>query len=383
MISFQSNIVGGVVLLRSAIQSPDYSPGASGWTINQDGSVEFNNAVIRGELVVTGTSNGSITISNEEISPGDFEPTIALMPPEVVGFAGYNDGRAPAIIQALESDSGTQNSATTSIRIESPTPRSSFATAQPYMAITSGSYDASSRGLFFFGYPTDPSQVDFQIAVNVMDIFNLTRILRSTAGAALRIALQADGNNSRLEITTSGQMTWGDGSGAGDTNLFRSSANNLRTNDSLTVDGFSSIRTKVAQAALTATSAAVTAETVVITLPSATYAANRAYKATLEAGITTTGAAVYGDIRLKKTNTAGQTLGEYFRFPAPTTTTVYPAHGTRIFTTGASAVTAALVITLQVPAGTVAMFASAGSPSLITIDDCGLDSDYPSMPVLV
>lgn len=54
MIGFQSNVVAGTVLVRSAIQSPNYVAGVSGWTINQDGSVEFNNAVIRGSIIAGG-----------------------------------------------------------------------------------------------------------------------------------------------------------------------------------------------------------------------------------------------------------------------------------------------------------------------------------------
>jgi hypothetical protein len=41
-------LVGGVVLRRAAIQSPDFVTGVSGWTVNQDGSAEFNDLVLRG-----------------------------------------------------------------------------------------------------------------------------------------------------------------------------------------------------------------------------------------------------------------------------------------------------------------------------------------------
>jgi hypothetical protein len=54
MIDFKSSVVAGTVLVRSAIQSPNYVAGVSGWTINQDGSVEFNNAVIRGSIEAGG-----------------------------------------------------------------------------------------------------------------------------------------------------------------------------------------------------------------------------------------------------------------------------------------------------------------------------------------
>lgn len=41
-------VVGSTVLRRPAIQSPNYSVGSAGWTINSDGSAEFNNLTIRG-----------------------------------------------------------------------------------------------------------------------------------------------------------------------------------------------------------------------------------------------------------------------------------------------------------------------------------------------
>ena len=41
-------VVGSTILRRPAIQSPNYAAGSSGWTINQDGSAEFNNLTIRG-----------------------------------------------------------------------------------------------------------------------------------------------------------------------------------------------------------------------------------------------------------------------------------------------------------------------------------------------
>lgn len=53
MSGFSNPVVGGGgVLIRESIHSPDYNPGFAGWTINKDGTVEFNNATIRGELEV-------------------------------------------------------------------------------------------------------------------------------------------------------------------------------------------------------------------------------------------------------------------------------------------------------------------------------------------
>lgn len=44
-------IVGGITLRIPAIRSPDYVAGISGWTINIDGTAEFNNVTVRGRIV--------------------------------------------------------------------------------------------------------------------------------------------------------------------------------------------------------------------------------------------------------------------------------------------------------------------------------------------
>lgn len=51
---FTDPIVADTDLVRTAIRSPNYVPGLSGWTINQDGSSEFANV----QITVTGTGSG-------------------------------------------------------------------------------------------------------------------------------------------------------------------------------------------------------------------------------------------------------------------------------------------------------------------------------------
>jgi hypothetical protein len=53
-VQFDDDPVGGVVLVRPAIQSPDYDPGVSGWAVKIDGSAEFNDVTIRGGTVLSG-----------------------------------------------------------------------------------------------------------------------------------------------------------------------------------------------------------------------------------------------------------------------------------------------------------------------------------------
>lgn len=52
-VPFTNPIIAGTTLVREAIRSPNYVPGASGWTINKDGSVEFGSATVRGTVDAT------------------------------------------------------------------------------------------------------------------------------------------------------------------------------------------------------------------------------------------------------------------------------------------------------------------------------------------
>lgn len=62
--AFQNPVVGGTTLVRPAIHSPNYVAGSSGWTINRDGSAEFNNALFRGDVIVT-AGGDTIEITND------------------------------------------------------------------------------------------------------------------------------------------------------------------------------------------------------------------------------------------------------------------------------------------------------------------------------
>jgi len=134
---------------------------------------------------------------------------------------------------------------------------------------------------------------------------------------------------------------------------------------------------------LTTSGAAISAETVIATLPSMSYPPNRAYQVVVDGGFTPSLATSFADVRLKKTNTAGATLGEYFRFPAAAAGVVSAIHGNRAFKVGAAPVTAVLVVTMQTTAGTVTQSGTATSPFTVTVRDCGPADQFPSSPTLV
>lgn len=51
---FANSVIGGAAaLIRAAIKSPNYVTGTSGWSVNKDGSAEFNSLTVRGTFAGT------------------------------------------------------------------------------------------------------------------------------------------------------------------------------------------------------------------------------------------------------------------------------------------------------------------------------------------
>lgn len=136
----------------------------------------------------------------------------------------------------------------------------------------------------------------------------------------------------------------------------------------------------------TASGAAIgTTETVALTIPATTYRAGRAYQVVMKGGFTPSIANAVVQTRIRKTNVAGQDLGEFFRYPLSLANLPHNGYGTGvIFTVGAADVTAAICLTLQASAGaTVTHAANSTNPRRLEIFDINDASMYPSNPVLV
>lgn len=63
----ENPVVGGTFLRRTAIQSPDYVQGTSGWSVNQDGTAELNSATIRGTVIATQFAGTDFVINAQGI----------------------------------------------------------------------------------------------------------------------------------------------------------------------------------------------------------------------------------------------------------------------------------------------------------------------------
>ncbi len=81
---FDNPLTGGQgALIYPRIMSPGFTPGSSGWSIERDGSAEFNNVVVRGEVYVQSPSTGSyVRIWNQV--PGN-SAVIEIRPDDSVG----------------------------------------------------------------------------------------------------------------------------------------------------------------------------------------------------------------------------------------------------------------------------------------------------------
>lgn len=93
---FGNPIVSGTALTRSAIRSPNYVPGTTGWTINRDGSAEFLDVTVRGELFVTDPDGSFVRIYDQnpgvgaviEVNPADVVGHTVDAPGGILGFSG-------------------------------------------------------------------------------------------------------------------------------------------------------------------------------------------------------------------------------------------------------------------------------------------------------
>jgi len=92
---FDNPIVAGTHLLIPAIQSPNFVAGATGWSINRDGSAEFSDVVVRGGLEVGSGPDLSI----DDVVPADL----------AAFYAGLGVGQAGVItaLMRFRQSSGT------------------------------------------------------------------------------------------------------------------------------------------------------------------------------------------------------------------------------------------------------------------------------------
>lgn len=184
--------VAGVVLLREAIQSPNYVVNVSGWTINQDGTVEFNNATLRGELRVNGTNGSYIRI----FSSGGI-PIMALTPADYSDPVPDAAPQNPGAIFASPEDAGLSSRAYTQILSpEFANPGYNTAIIRAY----GEPFDHSSGTEILLGAATTSVNGDLAV-VGATDVQALTANGVVNFGAATPESLSGNGTNGTTAAT--------------------------------------------------------------------------------------------------------------------------------------------------------------------------------------
>lgn len=284
---FQDELAGGVVLVRPALQSPDYLPGVSGWAVKIDGSAEFNNILIRGggtsDPVVVGSATSPQVIIRTTAGNGlvvfptnrPIELAASTLNSAVVN-SGAVDERAE-----LQLTGPTVTGATTGVRVvlrsqpnNASLPASFsiqdrtgattfFAVDETEVRVVERRIDSrqlTSTGVVIAGYVTTDAFDRIQIlgggdiewgsgaaardvrmyreAANVLALDDTFRIYRSAAGLQ-GLSLRVTGDTtSRLAADVSGALTWGPGGAtATDVTLSRSAVGTLQVAGALTVTG--------------------------------------------------------------------------------------------------------------------------------------------------
>ena len=100
----ENPVVGGTVLRRAAIASPNFATGLSGWSVNQDGTAEFNNVTIRNGQVISGAAlyyNGSPALGNLVASVAANGATDPFGNAYLMGVTSYQPVGAPKFASQL------------------------------------------------------------------------------------------------------------------------------------------------------------------------------------------------------------------------------------------------------------------------------------------
>jgi hypothetical protein len=259
-VQFQDELAAGIVLIRPALRSPDFVTGSTGWSINQDGSAEFNDITIRAGTVISGTSlyytpspgAGNLFMSLADaagtddygntypkgLSVGsdttrqivlDFAANVAFMQFSVNNGNAANSG---TLLEAIVNEGDADEY----LSMQAHSPAVVGFTDRIQLQLNSQNLDGSSEANAVFQHSTAGNLLTLD--PDVITAGPILRVVRAAAGNnALSVRVTGD-TNSRLLVNADGSVSWGAGGGSAvDTNLYRSAADTLRTDDSFTVGG--------------------------------------------------------------------------------------------------------------------------------------------------
>ena len=222
---FVDELAAGVVLIRPALQSPDFAEGDSGWAIRSDGSAEFNNITIRG----SGTADPLV------VGP-DGMPQVVVRTTPTNGLIVFPTNRV------IELDAATLNSAVidpgavderAELQMTGPTVQGATGgmrlvlSSQPNNGALPASFSVQDRA----GSVTYLSVDSTEVRISGVRIDSE----QFAAGDAVLTGYVDLDPFDRVVILASGEIQWGPGSAGRDVRLYRDAANVLATDDNLRV----------------------------------------------------------------------------------------------------------------------------------------------------
>jgi hypothetical protein len=219
---FVDELAAGVVLIRPALQSPDYVAGSTGWAVKADGSAEFNNITIRG---------GAGTADPLVVGPAGMPQVIVRTTP-TNGLVVFPTNRP------IEQDAATLNSAVVDqgaaderAELQMTGPTVTGATGGVRVVLRSQPQDGSLPAAFTVqsrdGATTYLSVDSTEVRVAGIRIDSEQLV----AGAPILTGYVDTDAFDRVVILASGEIQWGPGSGGRDVRLYRDSASILATDD--------------------------------------------------------------------------------------------------------------------------------------------------------
>ena len=119
LVQLAFSVVGGLTITGATVASGNYATGVSGWSINPDGSAEFNNVTVRGTIYSSAGRIGGMTLASGSLFAG----TAGTSNYVSIGTAGITLGNAFSVTAAgvLTASSGTIGGWTINSTIQSNT----------------------------------------------------------------------------------------------------------------------------------------------------------------------------------------------------------------------------------------------------------------------
>lgn len=353
---FENPIVGGTALRIPAIQSPGFDPGVAGWIIRIDGSAEFNDVVIRGGTVISGTAlyyNGTPALGNLILSIAAAAGVDSFGNAYVQGLGVYSTDGSVQLNNAQVLVSGTDGSA---------------------MNILTNLGSA---------------YLDL-VPADLVGTTWLSATLNTSLGASNRPSLSITSPSDSVNTRNSGIEMFGGGPSTTDTSILvdadRVNLNHdLEVTDQLSVNGVdvgAGLRSDVdLQSNITGIT---TTEVTLMTLPSMTFVNGRAYRVHLWGLAQSTTASTYFLYRFRKgTGTGGTIYKDQMRVPVLSAASTNGAVDLTFLLTNVSGadITTTTTWTASCAAGTGIFAASAGNRATATIEDVGLAADWVGQPI--